>query len=101
MVTQDDIELHVRLQAGDITQEDCSCDSDFMLKIMPRVATAMREKFSWVPNETPLYLVMDNAGGHGTKDCITEYTAIMQAQNIKIIWQVPRSPETNMLDLGI
>ena len=45
---------------------------------------------------------MDNAGGHGTDDCVKEYTRILSKDyNIQIIQQVPRSPETNVLDLGI
>ena len=46
-------------------------------------------------------MVMDNAGGHGTNDAKTIYTEALQAYNTEIIWQVPRSPKTNMLDLGI
>ena len=44
---------------------------------------------------------MDNARGHGTNDAKTIYTEALKEFNIQIIWQVPRSPETNMLDLGI
>ena len=45
---------------------------------------------------------MDNAGGHGTDDAITQYTINMKdTYNIEIIHQVPRSPFTNVLDLGI
>ena len=45
---------------------------------------------------------MDNAGGHGTKDAIEEYVNdLKQVHNVVIIWQVPRSPETNLLDLGV
>lgn len=68
---------------------------------MPRVAQAMRQKYHWIPLHEPLYLVMDNAGSHGTENAIKQYTAILAIYNIHIVWQVPRSPETNMLDLGI
>ena len=44
---------------------------------------------------------MDNAGGHGTSEAIDEYTNRLLEYNVKIIWQVPRSPETNLLDLGV
>ena len=44
---------------------------------------------------------MDNAGGHGTNDTIKTYTDGLKEFNVEIIWQVPRSPETNMLDLGV
>jgi sentrin-specific protease 1 len=45
---------------------------------------------------------MDNAGGHGTKDCISDYVQMMRCKyNIIILFQVPNSPETNLLDLGV
>ena len=50
----------------------------------------------------PCWLVMDNAGGHGTKDCIIEYRSnLLTTYNIEIIFQIPRSPFTNVLDLGV
>ena len=45
---------------------------------------------------------MDNAGGHGTKSVIEQYTKMLKDKyNIMIIHQVPRSPYTNLLDLGV
>jgi hypothetical protein len=45
---------------------------------------------------------MDNAGGHGTNDATARYTRLLWDEyKVEVIWQVPRSPETNMLDLGI
>ena len=44
---------------------------------------------------------MDNAGGHGTGNKINQYNQILEEKNIEIIWQVPRYPETNFLDLGL
>ena len=45
---------------------------------------------------------MENAGGHGTDDAITEYTKrLKEVYNIEIIHQIPRSPFTNVLDLGV
>ena len=45
---------------------------------------------------------MDNAGGHGTEEAIKKYTDILETEfDIRIIHQIPRSPETNVLDLGI
>ena len=45
---------------------------------------------------------MDNAGGHGTNDATAQYTRLLWDEfKVQVIWQVPRSPETNMLDLGI
>mmetsp|Transcript_24759 Transcript_24759/g.44775 ORF Transcript_24759/g.44775 Transcript_24759/m.44775 type:complete len:164 (+) Transcript_24759:307-798(+) len=47
-------------------------------------------------------LVMDNAGGHGTKEAWEKLTNDLATKHkVKIIRQCPRSPETNVLDLGI
>ena len=55
----------------------------------------------WTPQEKPIHLAMDDAGGHGTKDTIDECVEQLQADhNVVIIWQAPCSPETNLLDLG-
>ena len=46
--------------------------------------------------------MIDNAGGHGTQGGKGEYKQILKDEfNIIIIWQVPNSPEMNMLDLGV
>ena len=45
-----------------------------MLAAMERVGTSIRQKYNWVSMNDFFYLVMDNAGGHGTGDAITEYT---------------------------
>ena len=45
---------------------------------------------------------MDNTRGYGTNTAIEEYkNNLRDNYNIEIIWQVPRSPYTNVLDLGI
>ena len=73
-----------------------------MLKVMEKVGKSIREKFTWVPSEETIYLVMDNAGGHGTAEAVQTYTRmLMDKYNIEIIHQIPRSPETNLLDLGL
>jgi len=97
-----DLELFVEQRRGDEVEEDCSCDSSFMLDVIPMIGERLRASFYWVPENEIIYLFMDNAGGHGTEASIQQYTAILRDQfNVQIVWQVPRSPETNMLDLGI
>ena len=50
----------------------------------------------------PVYLFMDNAGGHGKTEIKKEYERILQEEyNVIIKWQCLNSPETNLLDLGI
>lgn len=97
----EDLKLVVAVEKDDMIDRDCTCDSEFMIKTMPEVGRALREKYHWIDANDPIYLVMDNAGGHGTNDAKTQYTEALKEFNIEIIWQVPRSPETNMLDLGV
>ena len=62
----------------------------------------MRKKYHWIHIEDPLYLNVDNAGGHGSNDAVSKYTEMLLKDfNINIIHQVPRSPFTNLLDLGV
>jgi len=98
----DDVCMKVRMKIGDKVEKDCSCDSTYMLSAMERVGAAIREKFSWIPADEKCYIIMDNAGGHGTDAAIEEYTQMLLTDfNIEIIHQVPRSPYTNLLDLGV
>jgi len=47
-----------------------------------------------------IYLVMDNAGGHGTNNAVEDYTRCLKEEhNITIIQQPSRSPHLNALDL--
>jgi hypothetical protein len=97
-----DLQLRVARQAGDTYHKDVNCDSKFMMVEMPLIGAAMRQAYHWVPQDIPLYLCMDNAGGHGTKDCIDTYVQALKDEfNVIVIHQVPRSPETNILDLGV
>jgi hypothetical protein len=98
----DCLEIQVHHESGEMVEEDVNCDSQFMLDNIHKVGKAMREKFYWVPHPHKCYLVMDNAGGHGTEKAIKKYTDILKTEfHTEIIHQVPRSPETNVLDLGI
>ena len=55
----------------------------------------------WVPKWNPIHLFMDNAGRHGTNEGKEQYEKILADKyNVILKWQVPQSPETNMLDLG-
>ena len=47
-------------------------------------------------------MYLDNAGGHGTKEVVSAYVkALKDDYNVECVHQQPRSPATNMLDLGI
>lgn len=83
-------------------ETDCNCDSEFMLRHMDRLGHAARSKFYWVPMDVEIDCIMDNAGGHGTDEAKAEYTDLLKENhNIRVVWQVPQSPETNILDLGV
>lgn len=87
---------------GEKRMTDVNCDSLFMLETMPEVGKAIREAYHWVPLETPIYLFLDNAGGHGTDEAVTKYVNdLYEEHNIICKHQRPRSPATNMLDLGV
>ena len=97
-----DLILQVCRARGTEHEKDVTCDSDFMRKHVLSIGESIRNKMDWVDHHKTIYLIMDNAGGHGTKDAIAEYVQdLKDDHNIEIIWQVPRSPETNLLDLGV
>jgi hypothetical protein len=55
----------------------------------------------WVPQSVYITLFMDNAGGHRKENIKDQYVLILKEQyKIKVEWQVPNSPKTNLLDLG-
>ena len=94
--------LMVRMVDGDKREVECNCDSKFMAATMPEVGKAIRAKYARVPRHIPIFLFLDNAGGHGTDECVAKYVADLKKYfNIICIHQQPRSPATNMLDLGI
>ena len=96
------LHLGVRHQAGDKVSEYINYDSSYMLEIMPKVGKAIRDAHFWVEAYKPIYLVLDSAGGYGTKEVIAQYKAMMKNDyNIIPVHQILQSPETNLLNLGI
>ena len=97
----EDCILHRFICKGTTLERDTTCDSKFMMENIRLIGKSIREKFHWVEEVVPIFLIMDNAGGHGTNDTKKEYERILLEEfNVIIIWQVANSPETNMLDLG-
>ena len=73
-----------------------------MLKIMPKVRKAIRDAHFWVQEDKPIFLVLNSTGGHGTKEVIAQYKAMMKNYyNIIPIHKIPQWPEKNVLDLVI
>ena len=94
--------MFLRYEKGDVREVDTTCDSKFMEKIMPQVGRAIRNAYNWVPFSVLIFLYLDNTGGHGTKEIVEEYVShLRDVWNVVCIHQRPRSPATNILDLGI
>jgi len=101
-LTIDDLVLHVQYVKGDFKEKDVNCNSQFMNNVMDEIGTSIRRDMTHVPNSEPIYLFMDNAGGHGKENVKDNYKKhLLEKYKIKILWQVPNSPETNLLDLGV
>ena len=89
-------------QPGYIREVDVNCDSEYMTRTMPKVGKAIRDSYHWVDMEIPIFLYLDNAGGHGTNECVDAYKHMLYEEyNVVCVHQCPRSPATNMLDLGV
>ena len=55
-----------------------------------------------MPRDEEIYLYLDNAGGHGTKEAVETYvTNLERDHNVICVHQRPCSPGSNMLDLGV
>ena len=68
----------VRNTAGDERIIDITCDLDFMKEVMPKVGKAIRDAYHWIHRSIPIYLYMDNAGGHGKQHIVEEYVATLK-----------------------
>ena len=84
-----------------VVVRDVNCDSQFMIDMVDEIGSSIRKAYSFLPHSKPITLFMDNAGGHGKKNIKEEYVKKLKDKyNVEVEWQVPNSPETNMLDLG-
>ena len=89
-----DLDVKVRNMIVDEVEEDYSCESIYML--------TSRRSYNWICPSKSCYLLMDNTGGYGTVNATAEYRFILVNEyNIIIIFHVPRSPYTNVFDLGV
>ena len=72
------------------------------MKLIPLCLISFSVQPCRVEPDIPIYLYMDNAGGHGKKHVVEKYVATLKDDyNVIIRHQRPRSPATNMLDLGV
>ena len=97
----DDLILHRHVKPGTSITRDVTCDSKYMLNNIDDIGQSIRTSYHWVERSKVIYLFMDNAGGHGTTENKQLYQNTLKTKyNAEIVWQVPNSPELNMLDLG-
>ena len=102
LLSFDDVQLKAYTPKGCVVENDVNCDSKFMTDHIDEIGTAIRKACSFLHPRHPIYLFMDNAGGHGKKHVKWEYVwKLHKKYSIYVEWQVPHSPETNMLDLGV
>ena len=97
-----DIHIRVYIPKGRVVERDINCGSEFMLNVVDEIGESIRKAYSFLPQDHPVHLFMDNAGGHGKKEIKEEYVRKLKDKyNVIVVWQVPHSPESNMLDLGV
>jgi hypothetical protein len=53
----------VLLPQGSLIKEEVTCNSQFMLETMLIIGAQIHEQMPWIPIETSIYLILDNAGG--------------------------------------
>ena len=88
---------------GDKGDQDISFDSNFKLGIMDELRNSTRSTYRSIGlvDKDIIYLVMDNAGGHGENEAMLEYSEYLEENyNIVVHPRFPWSHETNMIDPG-
>ncbi len=101
-LTVDDLNIYCYYPQGSIIEDIIACNSWFMLEMMPTIRAEILQKMPWVDCDQPIYPILDNTGGHGTRKEIDGYTKQLREQhNVILRFQPPHSPELNALDLGI
>ena len=75
-----DLTLHRNIKPGTKLCRDTTCDLEFMLSHIDDIGQAIRTKYHWVDKKVPIYLFMDNAGGHGTTDTKQQYENILKTK---------------------
>ena len=64
-----DLDLCVHNVKGSIIEKDVSCDSEFMLMHIREIGEVLRnDTYSFLSEDVPITLFMDNAGGYGKND---------------------------------
>jgi hypothetical protein len=69
-LTLNDLILSLRLPVGTKVTKYISCDSNYILDVMPRIRSTIHQNMPWVPRDEIMYHFVGNAGGHGTEAAI-------------------------------
>ena len=77
-VNLSDLHLRVNQQPGHPMWDDVSCNSDFMMKVVDDIGDSIRKAHNFIPHTTPVYLFVENAGGHGKKEIKSEFVEILK-----------------------
>jgi hypothetical protein len=64
-LTIDNAKLFCYLQWGMMVEQEMNCNSQYMLEKMPIIGAEIHHKMPFIPQDTTINLIMDNAGGHG------------------------------------
>ena len=64
-----------------MVERERTCDSAYMSSVIRRVGEAMRVACHGDRRDIVLYLVLDNAGGHGTNECVSAYTNMLKVSS--------------------
>lgn len=84
-------------------EKDVDCDLQYMKEMMPKVGKYIHEAYHWVDILVPICLYLDNVGGDGIQEVVDWYMKyLFDNHNIISVHQRPRprTPVSNMLDLG-
>ena len=97
-----DLWLKVNPKTGCLIEKDVTCDLHFMMDNIRDTGKNIRATYSFFHSDKPVFLFMDNTGGHGKTKVKREYEEILKNEyNMNVVRQESNSPETNMLDLGV
>ena len=93
--------MEKKIPPGTLIHHDVSCDTNFMLGTVDEIGASIHRAYNFVDKKYPIYLVLDNTGGHGTECAKEEYEKRLRDNyKVCIIWQILNYPNTNKLDLG-
>ena len=95
-----DLELCVHIPKKKDAVQVVNYDSQFMIEIVHEIGCSICKAYPFLLHSKPIFLFMENAGGHGKKNIKEQYVKILKdVYNIKE-WKVPNSPEIDILHFG-